>query len=59
MGSPVRPMAWMAKPTSNATNRACSTLPSVSDDCSEVGMMPSMNSIVPPDSCAFSASAAP
>ncbi len=52
-------MPWIAKPTSRATNRACSTLPSVSAENIDVGMMLWMNSIVPPDSCALSASSAP
>ena len=34
----------MANPTSSATNNVCRTLPSVSDESSEVGMMFSKNS---------------
>ena len=59
IGSPDLPIACSAKPTSSATNRVCSTLPSVSADSSEVGMMCAMKSMVPPAACAFSASPAP
>ncbi len=44
---------------SSATNRVCSTLPAVSDDSSDVGMIDATKSIVPPTAWAFSASAAP
>ena len=59
IGLPDLPIACSAKPTSSATNRVCSTLPSVSADSSEVGMMCAMKSMVPPAACAFSASPAP
>ena len=57
--SPDLPRLWMAKPTSSAMNRVCSTLPSVSAESIDVGMIDWMKSSVPPDSWALSASSVP
>ena len=46
IGVPFAPIFCSAKPTSRATNSTCRMLPSTSDDSSEVGMMPRMNSLV-------------
>jgi hypothetical protein len=53
IGSPERPSACTAKPTSSATNSVDSTLLPTSGENSVVGMMPSRNSVVP---CAAGAS---
>ena len=45
-GSPARPIACSAKPTSRATNSVCSTEPPVSAEKSVVGMIPSRKSTV-------------
>ena len=47
IGSPERPIAWIANPTSSATSRVWSTCELVSAEKSVVGMMPSRNSTVP------------
>ena len=48
IGSPARPIAWRAKPTSSATSRVWRTSPEVSDESSESGTMPVMKSVVEP-----------
>lgn len=52
-------MLWIPNPTSNATNSACSTLPSVTAENNVAGMMSAMNSMVPPADSAWPASWAP
>ena len=49
-GSPALPSACRAKPTSRATKSVWRMLPAVSEDSSEVGMIPSRKSVVPLDS---------
>ena len=49
IGSPARPIAWRAKPTSSATSSVWSTSPEVSEESSESGTMPRMKSVVEPD----------
>ncbi len=48
IGSPERPICCSANPTSSATSSVCSTSPDVRPLTSEVGMMPSRNSVVLP-----------
>ena len=59
IGSPERPIACSAKPTSSATSSVWSTMPEVSEENIDVGMMPSRKSVVLPwPSAAWAAPAA-